>query len=80
VAAVALAALGLAILAGALLRCALTGQNLAVNDGLRDPAHRPGYHLPVGPLVWLNSAWFLGIAAGLHQPSDCGRTTAGKAA
>jgi hypothetical protein len=27
-------------------------------------AHRPGYHLPVGPLVWLNSAWFLGIAVG----------------
>jgi hypothetical protein len=26
-------------------------------------AHRPGYHLPVGPLVWLNVAWFLGIGA-----------------
>jgi hypothetical protein len=26
-------------------------------------ARRPGYHLPVGPLVWLDSAWFLGIAA-----------------
>jgi hypothetical protein len=26
-------------------------------------ARRPGYHLPVGPLVWLNSAWFLGIGA-----------------
>jgi hypothetical protein len=25
-------------------------------------AGRPGYHLPVGPLVWLDSAWFLGIA------------------
>ena len=26
-------------------------------------ARRPGYHLPVGPLVWLDSAWFVGIAA-----------------
>jgi hypothetical protein len=26
-------------------------------------AHRPGYHLPVGPLIWLASAWFPGIAA-----------------
>ena len=26
-------------------------------------ARRPGYHLPVGPIVWLDSAWFLGIAA-----------------
>ncbi len=25
-------------------------------------AHRPGYHLPVGPIVWLGTAWFLGIA------------------
>ncbi len=24
-------------------------------------ARRPGYHLPVGPLIWLDSAWFLGI-------------------
>jgi hypothetical protein len=108
VAAVALAALGLAILAGSVLLYALTGQNLAVNGGQDlvifatfvtvglviawhrpgNPigwimlaavdvqglaiagsvyvtlAHRPGYHLPVGPLVWLNSAWFLGIAAG----------------
>jgi hypothetical protein len=26
-------------------------------------ARRPGYHLPVGPIVWLDSAWFVGIAA-----------------
>jgi hypothetical protein len=26
-------------------------------------SHRPGYHLPTGPLVWLDSAWFVGIAA-----------------
>jgi hypothetical protein len=26
-------------------------------------ARRPGYHLPVGPIVWLDTAWFLGIAA-----------------
>jgi hypothetical protein len=26
-------------------------------------SRQPGYHLPVGPLVWLNSAWFLGIGA-----------------
>jgi hypothetical protein len=26
-------------------------------------ARRPGYHLPVGPLVWLDSVWFVGIAA-----------------
>jgi hypothetical protein len=26
-------------------------------------ARRPGYHLPVGPIVWLDSAWFAGIAA-----------------
>jgi len=26
-------------------------------------ARRPGYHLPIGPLVWLDSAWFVGIAA-----------------
>jgi hypothetical protein len=26
-------------------------------------ARSPGYHLPVGPLVWLDSAWFVGISA-----------------
>src|SRR5690348_5709782 len=24
-------------------------------------SRRPGYHLPVGPLLWLDSAWFVGI-------------------
>jgi hypothetical protein len=107
VAAVALAALAAAILAGSLVLYALTRQNLAENGGQDiiifatfvtvgliiawhrpgNPigwlilaavdiqglaivgsvyvtlARRPGYHLPVGPLVWLDSAWFLGIAA-----------------
>jgi hypothetical protein len=26
-------------------------------------SRRPGYHLPVGPILWLDSAWFLGIGA-----------------
>jgi hypothetical protein len=26
-------------------------------------ARSPGYHLPTGPLVWLDSAWFVGLAA-----------------
>jgi hypothetical protein len=26
-------------------------------------AHQPGYHLPTGPLVWLDSVWFVGLAA-----------------
>jgi hypothetical protein len=26
-------------------------------------SRRPGYHLPAGPLVWLDSAWFVGIGA-----------------
>jgi len=107
VAAVALAVLAFAIMAGSVLLYALTDQNLAVNGGQDlvisatfvtvglviawhrpgNPigwiilagvnvqglaiagsvyvtlARRPGYHLPVGPLIWLDSAWFLGIAA-----------------
>ena len=106
VAAVALAALAVAILAGSLVLYALTRQNLAENGGQEfiifatfvtvglviawhrpgNPigwlilagvdvqglaisgsvyltlASRPGYHLPVGPLVWLDSTWFAGIA------------------
>jgi hypothetical protein len=26
-------------------------------------SRRPGYHLPIGPLLWLDSAWFVGIGA-----------------
>ena len=39
-------------------------QGLAVAGSLYlTLARRPGYRLPVGPLVWLDSAWFVGIAA-----------------
>jgi hypothetical protein len=107
VAAVALAVLAAAILAGSLVLDVLTRENLAENGGQDiiifaafitvglvitwhrpgNPigwiilgsldfqglaiassvyvtlSRRPGYHLPVGPLVWLDSAWFVGIAA-----------------
>jgi hypothetical protein len=37
-------------------------QGLAIASSLyMTLARRPGYHLPVGPLVWLDSAWFVGI-------------------
>ena len=105
-AAVALAVLGVVILAGSLTLYALTRQNLVENGGQAfivfttfvtvgliiawhrpgNPigwlilagvdvqglaiagsvymtlASRPGYHLPVGPLVWLDSSWFVGVA------------------
>jgi hypothetical protein len=39
-------------------------QGLAIASSVYETlARRPGYHLPVGPLVWLDSAWFVGIAA-----------------
>ena len=39
-------------------------QGLAIAGSLYVTLSRiPGYHLPVGPLVWLDSAWFVGIAA-----------------
>jgi hypothetical protein len=39
-------------------------QGLAIAASLyQNLARSPGYHLPVGPLVWLDSAWFVGIAA-----------------
>ena len=51
----------------------LTGvdiQGLAIAGALYVTlASRPGYHLPVGPLVWLDSAWFLGIAV-VHVDLD----------
>ena len=105
-AAVALAVLAVAILAGSLTLYALTRQNLVENGGqdfivfatfvtvgliiawhrpgnpigwlilagvdvqglaiagsvYMTLASRPGYHLPVGPLVWLDSTWFVGVA------------------
>jgi hypothetical protein len=39
-------------------------QGLAIASSLYVTLTRsPGYHLPVGPLVWLDSAWFVGIGA-----------------
>ena len=105
-AAVALAVLAVAILAGSLTLYALTRQNLVENGGqdfivfatfvtvgliiawhrpgnpigwlilagvdvqglaiagsvYMTLAGRPGFHLPVGPLVWLDSTWFVGVA------------------
>ncbi len=105
-AAVALAVLAVAILAGSLTLYALTRQNLVENGGqdfivfatfvtvgliiawhrpgnpigwlilagvdvqglaiagsvYMTLASRPGYHLPLGPLVWLDSTWFVGVA------------------
>ena len=38
-------------------------QGLAIAGGAYQTlAGRPGYHLPVGPLLWLNAPWFAGIA------------------
>jgi hypothetical protein len=49
---------------GWLILAGIDVQGLAVAGSVyMTLARRPGYHLPVGPLVWLNSAWFLGIAA-----------------
>ena len=51
-------AIGWIILAG------VDYQGLAIVGSLYvEVARRPGYHLPVGPLPWLNSAWFVGIGA-----------------
>jgi hypothetical protein len=51
-------AIGWIILAG------VDYQGLAIAGSLYvEVARRPGYHLPVGPLPWLNSAWFVGIGA-----------------
>jgi hypothetical protein len=39
-------------------------QGLAIAASLEVTlSRRPGYHLPIGPLVWLDSAWFVGIGA-----------------
>jgi len=39
-------------------------QGLAVAGSLYlTLSRRPGYHLPTGPLLWLDSAWFVGIGA-----------------
>jgi hypothetical protein len=49
---------------GWLLLAGVDVQGLAIDGSVYTTlAHRPGYHLPVGPIVWLDTAWFLGIAA-----------------
>jgi two-component system, NarL family, sensor kinase len=48
---------------GWIILAAVDFQGLAIASSVYVTlARRPGYHLPVGPLVWLNSAWFVGIA------------------
>ena len=49
---------------GWLLLAGVDVQGLAIDGAVYETlARRPGYHLPVGPIVWLDTAWFLGIAA-----------------
>jgi hypothetical protein len=49
---------------GWLLLAGVDVQGLGIDGSVYDTlARRPGYHLPVGPIVWLDTAWFLGIAA-----------------
>ena len=48
---------------GWLILAGVDVQGLAIDGGIYETlARRPGYHLPVGPIVWLDTAWFLGIA------------------
>jgi hypothetical protein len=48
---------------GWLLLAGVDVQGLAIDGSVYETlARRPGYHLPVGPIVWLDTAWFLGIA------------------
>ena len=49
---------------GWLLLAGVDVQGLAIDSSVYQTlAHRPGYHLPAGPIVWFGAAWFLGIAA-----------------
>jgi len=49
---------------GWLILAAVDVQGLAIDGSVYTAlSRRPGYHLPVGPIVWLDTAWFLGIAA-----------------
>jgi len=49
---------------GWIILAAVDFQGLAIASSLYVSLSRiPSYHLPVGPLVWLDSAWFVGIAA-----------------
>jgi hypothetical protein len=49
---------------GWLILAAIDVQGLAIDGSVYTTlSRRPGYHLPVGPIVWLDTAWFLGIAA-----------------
>jgi hypothetical protein len=48
---------------GWLILAGVDVQGLAIDGSVYATlARRPGYHLPVGPIVWLDTAWFLGIA------------------
>ena len=48
---------------GWIILAAIDFQGLAIAGSLYATlSRRPGYHLPLGPLVWLDSAWFVGIA------------------
>ncbi|HEV2254113.1 MAG TPA: hypothetical protein VGS06_13040 [Streptosporangiaceae bacterium] len=47
---------------GWIILAAIDFQGLAVAGSVYlTLSRRPGYHLPVGPLLWLDSAWFVGI-------------------
>jgi hypothetical protein len=49
---------------GWLILAGVDVQGLAIDGSVYETlARRPGYHLPVGPIVWLDTAWFLGISA-----------------
>ncbi len=49
---------------GWLILAGLDVQGLGIDGSVYATlARKPGYHLPVGPIVWLDTAWFLGIAA-----------------
>jgi len=49
---------------GWLILAGVDVQGLGIDGSVYDTlAHRPGYRLPVGPIVWLDTAWFLGLSA-----------------
>jgi hypothetical protein len=49
---------------GWLILAGVDVQGLAIDGGIYETlARRPGYHLPVGPIVWLDAPWFLGLSA-----------------
>jgi hypothetical protein len=49
---------------GWLILAGVDVQGLAIDGGIYETlARRPGYHLPLGPIVWLDAPWFLGLSA-----------------